>query len=277
MFPAIALGGGGIRGVLLVGALQELAKYQSLEFPKGIWGISIGSILATALAYRIHPNDISSVFYDISMDKVIPPLRLSNLMDAHRLKGLYSTDALEDIVVQSFESKGVNLRGAMIRDTPQPLHIVASNITRCTPTVFEGSVRILDAIKASCAIPGVFHPQVIYDSVYVDGAVYTPSIIEILPEDIRNSALILNLCRPNIGIKPEQLHDMSVMKYVEQLYRTNNHYRMNTSLSRNSLWIQNEKISTLESLTEEQKTGLLRSGGEQLARFLSKYVDQPSV
>lgn len=36
MFPAIALGGGGVRGFLLVGALQNLAKHQPLEFPQGI-------------------------------------------------------------------------------------------------------------------------------------------------------------------------------------------------------------------------------------------------
>ena len=36
MFPAIALGGGGVRGFLLVGALQRLAQVQKLEFPQGI-------------------------------------------------------------------------------------------------------------------------------------------------------------------------------------------------------------------------------------------------
>lgn len=62
-------------------------------------------------------------------------------------------DAFEVVVRRAFQQHGIDLSEARIADAPQPLHIVASNLTRSTPTVFQGNVRILDALKASCALP----------------------------------------------------------------------------------------------------------------------------
>lgn len=53
IFRRLALGGGGAKGILHVGALQELSKRQPLDFPKGVYGSSIGSILATYIAFGL--------------------------------------------------------------------------------------------------------------------------------------------------------------------------------------------------------------------------------
>lgn len=277
MFPALALGGGGARGFLLVGALRELAKHHSLDFPKGIYGCSVGSILATALAYRIPMPKIETLFRSVDISTLTPPVRLATLLDATKSKGLHSMDTFESVLLDRFQSAGVDLSTASLADAPQPLHIVASNLTRCTPTLFEGSVRILDAIKASCAIPGFFHPQRIYDSVYVDGGLYVPSIIDILPLELRDTALILNLSRPRRGIKPDELDTMTPWGYMYRMYQTNVEYRMRISLSPNSVWLQNEQVGSMDTLTDEQKEQLLTAGSRQFASFLSKLTDEPRM
>ena len=62
-------------------------------------------------------------------------------------------DSFEVVVRRAFQQHGIDLSEARISEAPQPLHIVASNLTRSTPTIFQGNVRILDALKASCALP----------------------------------------------------------------------------------------------------------------------------
>ena len=231
MFKAIALGGGGVRGFLLLGALKELSKHQALDFPKGLYGCSVGSILATALAYRIPIQRIESLFKSVDTQALTPPVRLASLLDASRSKGLHSMDTMEELILSKFQEEGVDLKTATLADAPQPLHIVASNLTRCTPTIFEGSVRILDAIKASCAIPGFFQPQHLYDSLYVDGGLYVPSIIDILPLELRDTALVLNLSRPKRGIKPSDLETLAPWSYLYRMYQTSVEYRLRVSLT----------------------------------------------
>ncbi len=109
--------------------------------------------MATALAYRISPHDIQKLFQEVSLDDIAPAMRLTQLWEAPKAKGLYSMDSFEVVVRRAFQQQGIDLTDAKISDAPQPLHIVASNLTRSTPTIFQGNVRILDALKASCAIP----------------------------------------------------------------------------------------------------------------------------
>lgn len=275
MFRAIALGGGGVRGYLLLGALKELSKHQPLEFPKGLYGCSIGSILATALAYRIPIDRMESMLRSVSISDLTPPVRLATLLDATKTKGLHSMDAMETLLMTKFREEGVDLQDATLADAPQPLHIVASNLTRCTPTIFEGSVRILDAIKASCAIPGFFQPQILYDSVYVDGGLYVPSIIDILPLELRDSALVLNLSRPKRGIKPADLESLPPWSYMYRMYQTSVEYRLRISLTPNSVWLQNETTNSMDHLSDAAKTELVTSGARQFATFWSKLPNEP--
>lgn len=275
MFQALALGGGGVRGFLLLGALKELAKHQPLEFPKGLYGCSIGSILATAVAYRIPIHRIESLFKSVDTKGLTPPVRLATLLDASRTKGLHSMDALEDTLLTKFREEGIDLQTATLAEAPQPLHIVASNLTRCTPTIFEGSVRTLDAIKASCAIPGFFHPQILYDSVYVDGGVYVPSIIDILPLELRDTALVLNLSRPKRGMKPADLETLAPWSFLYRMYQTSVEYRLRISLTPNSVWLQNETTNSMDHLSDDEKTYLIDSGATQFSTFWSKLQNQP--
>jgi predicted acylesterase/phospholipase RssA len=53
-------------------------------------------------------------------------------------------------------------------DLKIPLHILATNLTTAQPMLFS-SGRLLPAVLASSAVPGVFPPMVIDEQVYVDG------------------------------------------------------------------------------------------------------------
>jgi|688.fasta_scaffold00940_34 predicted acylesterase/phospholipase RssA len=273
MFTAIALGGGGVRGLMIVGALRELVRHQPLEFPDGIYGLSMGAILATALAYRIPIDKIQTLLQSVSINSIVPAIRLPHILGALSSKGMYSTQTIEDVVKQAFLTESIDLTDARLRDAPQPLKIVASNITRCTPTVFEGSVRTLDAIRASCAIPGVFHPYVIYDSVYVDGCLYTASMVDILPPTLQQTALIINLSKGTRGVTPQMVQEMPPWKFAEIVYQSTSQVRLRTTYTSNTVLLTNSSVRSLDTLSPSQQIDLINSGAEQLCAFWTKRVD----
>jgi predicted acylesterase/phospholipase RssA len=56
----------------------------------------------------------------------------------------------------------------LFEELKTPLHILATNLTTAQPMLFS-SGRLLPAVLASSAVPGIFPPMVIEGQVYVDG------------------------------------------------------------------------------------------------------------
>ena len=182
-FRKLGLGGGGLKGILHIGALRELEKYQPLEFPDGIYGCSVGSIIATYLSFRLPIDDkLVNVSKKLSMEHFVPKLTFNNISSAFSEKGVFSMETFEQAIIEMFLEFDINLKDMKIGDTPQPLYIIASNITRGVPTVFTKDVPILDALKCSCCIPGIFKPQVLYNQLYIDGGAFVPCISWIQPD-----------------------------------------------------------------------------------------------
>jgi predicted acylesterase/phospholipase RssA len=71
-FRALGLGGGGMKGILHIGALLELEKHQPLKFPDGVYGCSVGSIIAAFIAFELPiKNIIPFVRKNLSIDMTI--------------------------------------------------------------------------------------------------------------------------------------------------------------------------------------------------------------
>ncbi len=264
MFSSLALGGGGVRGGLHVGALLGLeAARGTLHFPDGIYGCSVGSILATAVAFNLSASQIRTMFDTyFDLEKIIPPFRLSSFMELPTTKGLVSMDLLETTIVDAFQSQSIDLRGKTIRDAPQPLYIVASNMTTQTTTIFAGQVPILDAIKCSSCLPIVFPPQILYNQVYLDGGVLMDSLGAIVPPE----CLVLHISSPSECLFPNDIADVSLATYLHRVYRG----MRNRPMTRNTLWLNNDTIGLLQTITQEDKDRLVDEGLSQTRAFLSK-------
>lgn len=215
-FKKLALGGGGTKGILHVGALRELQKHQPLQFPEGIYGCSVGSIMATYLSFNLPVDDrfVELSTKHISMDKLLPKLTFNDISAAFSSKGMFAMDVFEKAVVNLFLEYGIDLRNTKIGDTDQPLFIVASNITKGVPTIFTKDVPILDALKCSCCLPGIFKPQGLYNQLYIDGGVFVPCMSWIQPD-----ALILSLPKLVIRkITPENVNSTSILDFMRDIH-----------------------------------------------------------
>ncbi len=161
----LALGSGGAKGIAHIAVIDHL---ESLGIPVDcIAGSSIGAMVGAIYAAggmtrlkedlrRITTRELLTYF-----DPVFPR---SGLIEGRRLKeylALYIP------------------RGMKIEDLPIPLGIAATDLFTGTPVVFR-SGSIVDAVRASISIPGVFEPVSFNDTVLVDGGVANPLPIDIV-------------------------------------------------------------------------------------------------
>ena len=272
MFRSIALGGGGVRGGLHIGGLRALSEHQPLEFPDGIYGCSIGSIIATAIAFRITVDQLETMlFKDFVLSSFIPPVTLASALSFQSKKGMFSMDMLEETIVRGFNRCGVDLRGKVIADAPQKLSILASNLTTRKSTFFTGQVPILAALKASSCIPFVYQPQVIYNQVFLDGGVSCDCIVSVVPRD----TLVFHIGYSQGPIVPSVMENMQIADFFRNVYASVRE-GLRPSFS-NVLNFTEERLGPLSDVKDTDKTYMLETGYEQASRFFAKIGRQKRI
>lgn len=218
LFRKLALGGGGMKGLLHIGALQELSKHQSLHFPNGVYGSSIGSILATYVAFEL-PIDkmIPLAKKYLKLENIAPEPNFQHLMESFSTKGMFTMDMFETCLKNMFLEAGLDIHEKTLDDAHMPLYIVSSNITKRIPSVLSGKVSIVDAIKCSCCIPALFKPQKLYNQFYLDGDIFSPCIANVV--DVDESTLVLSLLKqPGNPLTLKNIRNTSPLDYAGSLY-----------------------------------------------------------
>ena len=152
----LALGGGFARGFAHLGVLQVLEQN---HIPiSHIAGTSVGSILGAAYASGA------------PLTRIIETCRTLRFRDIARWRvsrlGLASNQRLENLIGRVFESR-------QFEDLRIPLAVVATDLTSGEPVVFTQG-NLVDAIRASCAFPGLFEPVEIGTRCLADGGLVAP-------------------------------------------------------------------------------------------------------
>jgi len=264
MFKAIALGGGGIRGFLLLGALRAIEERQGLEFPDGVYGCSVGAFLAVAIAFGLNFAKLQEIGMKINTSGFLPSFRHATILAFTQKKGLFTMDLMEEMFLSVFDAAGVDLRGKMISDTPQKLYILASNITTQRPTLLTGNIPLLAAMKASCCLPFIYHPQVIHNQLYLDGGVYAENMYDAVPR----GTLVLDIAHIKRAIFPATLESISIFEMIRTLWAGLRSIRVHSD----ALNLNIDGIHLLDELKDEDKTRMIEAGYAQALRFFSKRV-----
>jgi NTE family protein len=147
----LALGGGFSRGFAHLGVLQVLEQN---HIPIScIAGTSVGSILGAAYASGA------------PLARIIATCRTLRFRDIARWQvsrlGLASNHRLGDLIEQVFESR-------RFEDLRIPMAVVATDLAIGEPVVFTHG-NLCEAIRASCAFPGLFEPVRIGTRCLADG------------------------------------------------------------------------------------------------------------
>lgn len=276
LFRKLALGGGGVKGILHVGALLELQKRQPLLFPDGVYGCSIGSIFATCVAFKLPIEKlIPLVPKYLTFEKVMPELKFDNVVNSLSKKGVFEMDQFEKTISEFFRELDFDVDGKTLSDASMPLYIVGSNITKGCPTVFSGSVPLMKSILASCCLPGVFKPQEIYGQLYIDGDMFTPCISRVL--DDKKDALILVLGKyPVAHITPKNVDTISPLIYSQTIFSMIMNEFSLVQKSPDILYLRYPKLRSTSDIKEFNIDDIVKSSAEQLSTFLTERGDQES-
>jgi len=265
-FKKLALGGGGVKGILHIGALRELAKYQPLEFPDGVYGCSIGSIMAACVSFGIPLDDrlIDLTKKHLSSDKIIPNLSFKNITSGLSDKGMFTMDLFRENLYELFNECQIDIKTKKISDAKMPLYIFASNITKGIPTIFTGDVLVIDALCCSCCMPGVFKPQEIYDQLYIDGDLFVPNI-----GSLHKDALVFSLkTHLPLKITSKTICDISIPEFIRQVYNMSviNHIEFHkTDLT---LELVYPKLLADSDLNDFDVYDIMKVSGESMRGFL---------
>jgi NTE family protein len=152
----LALGGGFARGFAHLGVLRVLEENQIRI--SHIAGTSVGSILGAAYASGAPLSHIISTCRTLRF-RDIARWRVSRL-------GLASNQRLAGLIERVFESR-------QFEDLRIPLAVVATDLSSGEPVVFTQG-NLVDAIRASCAFPGLFEPVEIGTRCLADGGLVAP-------------------------------------------------------------------------------------------------------
>jgi len=273
VFKILAFGGGGSRGILHTGAIKYFEESGLLANVTDVYGCSIGSVYATAIALGLTSEQIIKMSYKFTSFSEIffGKLSLERLGRNFEKKGLFEMDMLGEFLVKIFmEDSGIDLRTMKIKDTKLSLHICSSNVTKKCLTVFEGDVPIIDAIKASCCLPLIFCPQNINGNMYIDGGYLSNMMLDYIPQELKESTLELSIRFENIVMTPKAIKQMSHLTFLYGLYKVSCLYEMKNKKHKNDIQLYCKLSSGISDVSNEKCTEMIESGYESAKSFFTQ-------
>jgi NTE family protein len=162
---ALALSSGSAKGLAHFGVIDALLE-KGYEI-QAVSGTSAGSIVAALFAFGKIEEFKKFAF---SLDKK----KSRGLFDINFLptSGLVGGKKLQTVLEEYFGE-------LKIEDSPIPLYICTTSLETGN-TIYITNGKVVDALRASCAIPGLFEPYKVKSIYCVDGAISTPLPIKIL-------------------------------------------------------------------------------------------------
>ena len=190
---ALALSGGGARGLAHIGILQ---RFEEMGYPLGsVTGTSAGALVGALYASGFSGREIEDLFSRLDLTRAfLEPLwrnpgetlgeqedRNATFLSIERQNGHISlAQGLRSGVevqhtLQGLLARGAYFSGGDFDKLQRPLRVLATNLETGQGRVF-GRGDLVEAVRASMSIPGGFRPVVIEGQQYVDGA-----LVENLP------------------------------------------------------------------------------------------------
>ena len=165
----LVLSGGGLHGASILGALD----YLKLDRITHYFGTSVGSIISLLMNCGYEIREVRSIFEDARLvEGACPNVDLNRLLMTY---GVYNMKLMFD-VIENYVVDKIGFSPTLLelnRFTNVDLTITGTNVTKKRCEYFHHSthptMRVMDCVRISCAIPLLMESVRYNDSVYVDG------------------------------------------------------------------------------------------------------------
>jgi NTE family protein len=152
----IALGGGFARGLAHIGVLKVLEENQiPVDF---VAGTSVGALIGAAYCSGVSPKELEEIAYLVRF-KDFARWTLSRL-------GFASNDRMTSFLARLLKVK-------TFEELRIPLAVSATDFATGEPVTLRSGV-LFDAVRASCAYPGMFLPVQLNGRLLIDGMLAHP-------------------------------------------------------------------------------------------------------
>ncbi|MFQ3573690.1 MAG: patatin-like phospholipase family protein [Thermodesulfovibrionales bacterium] len=202
---ALVLGAGASKGFAHVGVIKVLeANGIPIDM---VVGTSAGSFVGSLYAFGYSAFELQSMALSITKGDVVDV----SIPD----KGFIKGDKLEDFI-------NSRVKNTPIERFKIPFHAVATDITTGKEIAFgKGNAGM--AVRASCAIPGIFRPVRIGSATYVDGGVVSPVAVDIAKMYGADIVIAVDISGDTSTHTPDGIIE-TIMKSIDIMYsRIANH------------------------------------------------------
>ena len=174
---SLALGSGGARGYAHIGVIEELEKevYKIKSIAGSSMGALIGGLYAVGKMAEYKEWVLTLGYYDL-----FKLLKLSSVSG-----GLIDVDEV-------FNRVALMIGDINIEDLPIKYVAVATDLVTQKEVLFTKG-KLIDAIRASIAIPTIFTSVIKDDMILVDGGILNPLPINVIMNDDTDIKIAVNL------------------------------------------------------------------------------------
>jgi len=208
----LTIGGGNIKGIGYIGALEYLYENNLLNKIDNFYGSSVGTIIGIFFIIGFKPFEIFEILLNINFEKYWD-LNLNNLEKTYslisdtffkKIKEIFTLKENGDITFLNFYKK-YNVK----------IYLFATSLTQRKNICFNmdnyPDLKVLTVLQASCSIPLIFPPVKINNELFIDGCVKSiDGIYKNIIENDKNIHFVIKGNYSNTKIN-------SFMDYINQI------------------------------------------------------------
>ena len=173
----LVLSGGGMRGVIFIGALRYLYIENLHKNITHIAANSIGSFVALCITFKLTIEEIEQIIYESKEDNNLCYVPTKNYYKIISHLGLFSISNFLEHLRNLIYIKYPDMKDITFKEASKKfginLYFSTTNINRCENRIFSiedtPDISVFTACEASMAIPLIFNPIIIEGEYYYDG------------------------------------------------------------------------------------------------------------
>ena len=193
----IVLSGGGLLGISYVGMVRYLEEENIIPQIRSITGCSAGSIFAVLIALGYKSDELTNIITKLKFSDYVD-INAESIINFTRNKGLDSGIKLMSFIKKLIADKNNNNPEITFKEIYDryniKIQICATNINTMTLALFNKDsapdMPVCTAIRASTALPLIYEPVIINDSIYCDGGVINNMPMCLACLDVQMSTVI---------------------------------------------------------------------------------------
>jgi len=220
----LVLSGGGMRGVLFVGALRYLYLENMHKNITHIAANSIGSFVALFITFKLTIEEAERVIYTSAGDTNLCNIPTKNYYKIVSNLGLCSISHFMEHLRKVLRVKYPDMEDITFKEASKRfgvnLYFSTTNINRCENRIFSiedtPDVSIFTACEASMAVPLIFNPVAIDGEYYYDGAFSNNFPIKIFSHVSKENIIGMVIYKEREGYVPTK-DKMNIFFIIRQI------------------------------------------------------------